>query len=277
MTIYPAPLPLPAASSPAPACSVVIGGLFDTHLHLDPADDAPALLAAARVAGVMRFLLAATDLADARRYQELAVSEAGVGAAIGVHPNAALAAESADFAAFRELARQPGIVAVGEIGLDYYRDSSPKEVQRRVFAHFLTLALESGLPAVVHCREAYADGLDMLREAAAAGLRFVLHSYTGTAADAEQFLALGAYFGFNGIITFPKSDNVRAALAVIPPERILAETDAPYLAPVPYRGRRNQPAYLTEVIRRLALEKGMSYAATTALTTANAERFLGRG
>ena len=254
-----------------------VTGLFDTHLHLDPADDVPTLLAMARAAGVTRFLLAATDLADAQRYQALAVAQPGVCAAIGVHPNDAHQMDLAEFAQFRELARMPGVAAIGEVGLDYYRDHSPKELQRRVFAQFLALALETGLPAVIHCREAYADGLAMLREAAAAGLRFVLHSYTGTPEYAEQFLALGAYFSFNGIITFPKSDNVRAALAVMPLARILVETDAPYLAPVPHRGKRNQPAFVTEVVRRLALERGMTYAAAAALTTANAERFLARG
>ena len=254
-----------------------VTGLFDTHLHFDLADDAPGLLAAARAAGVTRFLLAATDLADARRYQALAVTEPGVCAAVGVHPNDSHKADLAEFALFGELARLPGVAAIGEIGLDYYRDNSPKELQRQVFEQFLGLALETGLPAVVHCREAYEDGLAMLREAAASGLRFVLHSYTGTPEHAEQFLEMGAYFGFNGIVTFPKSDNVRAALAVIPPARILTETDAPYLAPVPYRGQRNQPAYLTEVVRRLALEKGLTYAEAVALTTGNAERFFARG
>ncbi len=251
-----------------------VTGLFDTHLHFDPADDAAALLAAAREAGVTRFLLAATGLADARRYQALACAEPGVRAAVGVHPNDSHREDVAEFAQFRELARMPGVAAIGEIGLDYYRDTAPAELQRKVFGQFIGLALETGLPAVVHCREAYADGLAMLREAAASGLRFVLHSYTGTPADAEKFLEMGAYFGFNGIITFPKSDNVRAALAVVPPERVLAETDAPYLAPAPHRGKRNQPAYLTEVVRRLALEKGLTYAEAAALTAANAEHFL---
>ena len=267
MTTHHSPLTT-HASPPA------VTGLFDTHLHFDPMDDAPALLAAARAAGVTRFLLAATDLADARRYQALACAEPGVGAAVGVHPNDSHKDPVADLAPFRELARMPGVVAIGEIGLDYYRDTAPKELQRKVFADFLALALETGLPAVVHCREAYADGLAMLREAAADDLRFVLHSYTGTVDYAINFIEMGAYFGFNGIVTFPKSDNVRAALAVVPPDRILAETDAPYLAPAPHRGKRNQTAYLTEVVRRLALEKGMTYAEAAALTTANAERFL---
>jgi TatD DNase family protein len=149
--------------------ATAVTGLFDTHLHFDPADDAPALLAAARAAGVTRFLLAATDLADARRYQALACAEPGVCAAVGVHPNDSHKGELAEFAQFRELAHMPGVAAIGEIGLDYYRDTAPKELQRKVFADFLTLAAETGLPAVVHCREAYEDGLAMLREAAQAG------------------------------------------------------------------------------------------------------------
>ncbi len=252
-----------------------VSGLFDTHLHLEPSDDAAVVFAAARIAGVTRFLLAATGLEDARRYQALAAAEPGVRAAVGVHPNDSLR-ETADSAPFLELARMPGVAAVGEIGLDYYRDTVPKERQRQVFAAFLGLAAETGLPAVVHCREAYEDGLAMLRDAAAAGVRFVLHSYTGTPEYAERFLELGAFFGFNGIVTFPKSDNVRAALSVIPHDRILAETDAPYLAPQPHRGKRNQPAYLVEVVRRIALEKGMTFAEAADVTTANAERFLAR-
>jgi TatD DNase family protein len=245
---------------------------FDSHLHFDPDDDVPGLLAAARAAGVTRVLAAGTTLVDSRRLQALAAAHPGVVAAAGVHPHEA-AAFAGDTAPFRDLLAAPGVVAVGEVGLDYHYDHSPRDVQRRVFAAFLELALEARRPLIVHCREAVADALPPLREAAAAGLRFCMHSFTGTPAEAEALLALGACIGFNGIITFPKADNVRATLAVVPPERLLAETDAPWLAPVPWRSRRNQPAYLVAVLTRLAQEKGLSLAATAALTAANAERF----
>ena len=247
---------------------------FDTHVHMDPEDDAPALLRAAQAAGVAELLIAGTDLVDSQRAQQLAVALPGVYAAAGVHPHQASAFEG-NLTPFRELAAQPGIKAIGEIGLDYHYNFSPPEVQRRVFSAFLQLAAECRLPAIIHCRDAFPDCLAQLREAAVAGVQFVLHSYTGTPDDAGQLLALGGWFSFSGMLTFKKADNIRTALAAIPSDRVFLETDSPYLAPVPHRGQRNQPAFVVEVARTFARERGLSEEAAAHLTTANARRFFG--
>lgn len=253
---------------------MTISNAFDSHLHLAPEDDIPGLLAAARAAGVTRFLAVATDAEDSCFLHSLVAAHPGLVCTVGVHPHEA-AGFAGDLAPFRALARAPGVVAIGEIGLDFHYSYAPRDVQRRVFSQFLELAREVGLPAVIHCREAEGDCLELLRDAAQAGLRFELHSFTGSPEFAAACLALGAWFGFNGILTFPKADNVRAALAAVPLDRVLVETDSPYLAPVPYRGKRNQPAYLVEVIRAVAGVRRISVEETTAMTSANACRFLG--
>jgi len=248
--------------------------MFDTHLHLDTEDDPAAVFAAARAAGVNRFLVCGTDLGDSARAQAAAAGEAGVLAAVGVHPHQA-ADYAGDPAPFRELALQPRVAAIGEIGLDYHYDHSPRDVQRRVFAAMLELAVNLRRPAVIHCREAFADAFPMLRDAAGAGLRLVVHSFTGTPDEAAALLGLGAYLGYTGMVTFTKADNVRAALRVTPIDRILAETDAPWLAPVPHRGQRNQPAFLPLIVAVIAREKGLSVEDAARRTTANARALFG--
>jgi TatD DNase family protein len=248
--------------------------LFDTHVHIEADDDVPALLQAARSAGVAEWLIAGTDVTDSLRAQRIAAVSPGVYAAAGVHPHQACGFDG-DLAPFRELAAQPGVKAVGEIGLDYHYNFSPPDVQRRVFAAFIQLAAETRLPAIVHCREAFPDCLALLREAATAGVRFVLHSYTGTPECAQEMLALGGFFSFSGMLTFRKADNIRLALAAVPNDRVFLETDSPYLAPVPYRGQRNQPAFLVEIARCFAAERGLALEAAAQLTTANAHRFFG--
>ena len=209
--------------------------LFDTHVHIDPADDLPALLAAARNAGVQHLLIAAANYDDGVRARTLAAAEPGVSAAVGLHPHEA-ASFADDLDRYRELARSPGVAAIGEIGLDYYYEHSERAVQRRVFSHFLRLAAEEQLPAVIHCRDAHDDLLPMLRAELAPGQAFEVHSFTGTPDQAAALLEMGAYISFNGMLTFKKAENIRAAYAAVPLDRVLAETDSPYLAPVPYRG-----------------------------------------
>jgi TatD DNase family protein len=246
---------------------------FDTHLHLDPADAPAALFAQGRQAGVGFFLVAGTAVEDSRRALAVALAETGVGAAVGVHPHAARLA--GDLAEFRDLLASPRAVAVGEIGLDYYYDHSPRADQRRVFAAFLDLAAEFDRPVIVHCRDAFDDCLPMLVTAATGGVRILIHSFTGTPAQAEQALGFGALLSFNGMVTFPKADNIRATLAVVPADRLLLETDSPYLAPVPHRGQRNVPAYVAAVGQRVAAEKHLTEADLACLTTATALRFFG--
>lgn len=245
---------------------------FDTHLHLYAEDDARAVFDEARAAGVTRFLVAGTQLDDSRRAARIASEYPGVVACAGVHPHDA-AAFDGNVGPFREILGQPGVVAVGEVGLDYYYDRSPRETQRVVFGRFLELAAELDMPVVVHCRDAYEDCLPILVDAAAEGVPLLLHSYTGPPGWAEKALELGAYFSCNGICTFPKASNVRDALAVIPLERLLLETDAPYLAPVPFRGKRNRPAYVVHVAVALARERTCDPHHIAHVTTANALRF----
>jgi TatD DNase family protein len=246
---------------------------FDTHLHLDAEDAPAALLAQARQAGVGFFLVVGTAAHDSRRALEVALCESGVGAAVGVHPHAAK--QAGDLSEFRDLLAAPQAVAVGEIGLDYYYDHSPRADQRRVFAAFLDLAGEFRRPVIVHCRDAFDDCLPMLAAVASAGLRILIHSFTGTPAQAEEALGFGALLSFNGMTTFPKADNIRATLAVVPVDRLLLETDSPYLAPVPHRGKRNVPAYVVAVGQRVAAEKHLSEADLARQTTDNALRFFG--
>ncbi|NLF93921.1 MAG: TatD family hydrolase [Oligosphaeraceae bacterium] len=247
--------------------------LFDTHLHLSPEDDAAAVLSAARAVGVGEFLLAGTALSDGLAVSALAGSEPGVYAAVGVHPHAAASFAAGDLPQFRTLLSRPGVVAVGEIGLDYHYDFSPREVQRQVLALFLELAAELHRPVVIHCREAFADCHALVQRHLPGGAPFVVHSFTGTPEECRLWQELGAYISVNGMVTFTKADNIRAFLPLVQPERLLLETDSPYLAPVPYRGRTNCPAYLPAVAQRVAQELGLELSALAELTTANARRF----
>jgi len=246
--------------------------LFETHMHVYPEDDLPALLAAARQQQVQKFLLVAGSLDESIACLALAQPDAQVWSTVGVHPHGADGCNADDVSAFRDLAASAAVVAVGEIGLDYYYEHSARDQQRRVFAAFLQLAAELALPAVIHCRDAYDDCLAILRERLCPGQLFVIHSVTGDCAWLEAVLALGGFVSFNGMVTFKKADNIRTLLAAVPLARILLETDSPYLAPIPHRGKRNQPAFLPLIAQRVAQEKGVSFAELAQATTANAMR-----
>jgi TatD DNase family protein len=169
-----------------------------------------------------------------------------------------------------ELAMHPKVVAIGEIGLDYHYDFSPREVQRRVFARQMELASAASKPVSIHTREAWEDTLDILRAHGNAG--GIFHCFTGDARQAEQALALGFHLAFGGVVTFPKAESVREAARITPDDRLLIETDCPYLAPAPYRGKRNEPAFLPEVARRLAEVRGTTIGSVAELTSANFAR-----
>jgi TatD DNase family protein len=245
--------------------------LFETHFHLDPDDDATAILQRARNAGVAWFLTVASDLADAERLAEIAATEENVFSTAGIHPHVA-EKHDGDLTRFRELAARQCIRAIGEIGLDYHYEFSPREQQQILFRQFLELAAELKLPAIVHCREAYDDCLAILEDALQPGQSFVVHSYTGPASYAPRFHELGAHFSFNGIVTFKKAENVREALRAVPLDRLLLETDAPYLAPIPHRGHRNEPAYLPHIAAKVAEVKGVSTEEIARITTTNARQ-----
>jgi len=253
--------------------------LVDSHCHLDDhqfAADRDAAIERARAAGVERMVAIGTGGGppDLEAGLRLARQYPFIYATVGVHPHDAAKATPETFARLAALAREA--VAIGEIGLDYHYDFSPRDVQRRVFVEQLTLAARSRKPIVIHTREAWDDTLALIREH---GLPFggIMHCFTGGPTEARQALELGFYLSFGGIVTFPKADAVRETAALTPEDRLLIETDAPYLAPVPHRGKRNEPAFIVETVRRLAEARAVTPEHIAAVTTGNFERLFGLG
>jgi len=246
--------------------------LIETHFHPDLNDNAEGELEIAREDGVGPFIAVGADLESSVSMSGFADRVEDVWFTAGCHPHSASEFDG-DLTPYRELARRPKTCAIGEVGLDYYYKHSDAESQQRTFKQFLKLAAEVSLPVVIHCRNAYDDCLDILKAELAPGQPFEIHSFTGPVEVVRTFIDMGAYVSFNGIVTFKKADNVREALDAVPLDRLLLETDAPYLAPVPHRGHRNQPAYLTHITKYIAARKGMSYPEFAELTTANARQF----
>lgn len=251
---------------------------IDSHAHLaDPAFDADRddVIARARQTGAAGMVCIATTPADGAAAAAIAAQHAGfVACTAGQHPHEAASFDPArDLPLLREQLER-GAVAVGECGLDYHYNNSPRTAQRRAFAEQLVLARETGKPVVVHTREAAADTAAMITEAAAAGVRGVLHCFTGPLDLGETALAAGWHLSFSGIVTFPRFTD-EDLLRLAPDDRVLVESDSPYLAPVPHRGRRNEPAWVTFTIARLARARGVEPAAMATLTAGNARRFFG--
>ncbi|MEK7278045.1 MAG: TatD family hydrolase [Chloroflexota bacterium] len=246
--------------------------LVDTHCHLDmPVFDADreAVLDRAREAGVGRIMVPGVDLPSSRRAVKLAEAHPEVFAAVGFHPHDADKLGEKELKELRELAAHPKVKAIGEIGLDYYRDHSPRNVQRAAFRQQLDLAAELDLPVIIHNREAYADVMAALSEWNGKR-RGVLHSYSGDRTQMSAALELGFFLGLTGPITFPKADEMRAVAASAPLDKLLIETDAPYLTPSPHRGRRNEPAYVRYVAQKLADARGENLDTVITQTCANA-------
>jgi TatD DNase family protein len=221
---------------------------IDNHCHLDPGAEGDAQVAAAIEAGVVRFIDVGTDAARNRQTVASAARRPGVVfATVGVHPHDA----TDGIESMPELLAEPGVVAVGECGLDYHYDHSPRAVQRDIFAAQIGLAHELDLPLVIHTREAWDDTFAIL-DSEGTPPHTVFHCFTGGPAEAELGLERGAWVSFSGIVTFKNAQDLRAALAVCPPDRVMAETDSPYLTPEPHRGSRNTPAHLPLVVERMA-------------------------
>jgi TatD DNase family protein len=233
----------------------------DAHCHV--VDDEA--LADAEAAGVTRFVAVGTDAASSAAMVDVAARHPNVRATAGVHPHDAAAA---DLAAVEVLLGQ--VVAVGECGLDYHYDHSPRDVQREVFAAQIAMARRHGLPLVVHTREAWDDTFAVLGAAPAGPTMF--HCFTGGPDEARRALDLGGHLSFSGIVSFPKASDVRAAAALCPVDRLLVETDSPYLAPVPHRGRANRPALLPAVGVALAEVRGVKPQVVAEITWATTER-----
>jgi TatD DNase family protein len=252
--------------------------LIDSHCHLTyPGliEDLPAVLDRARAAGVERFVTIGTHGADHTAALAVARAHAPVSVALGIHPHHAAEAPP-DYLAALHAALTGGlkVVALGECGLDYHYDFSPRPRQREVFCAQLDLARRLSLPLVLHIREAHADALAIMREfLVPAPLPFVVHCFTGTPAECEAWLALGAHIGITGIVTYKNAADVRAAAQLVPPERLLVETDAPYLSPEPVRKIKiNQPAHVAHTARFLAALRNIPFDTLAQQTTQNTTR-----
>jgi TatD DNase family protein len=249
--------------------------LIDSHCHLDyfTADEIGAVLARARDAGVGEMVTIGTRLTQSDTVRALADAHANVWCTVGVHPhNAAELPVPMPAAIAAEVHGR--VIGIGESGLDYFYDKAPRDVQQASFRAHIGAARLTGLPLVIHARDADADIADILREETRTSgpFDFLLHCFSSTRALAEAALALGGYISFSGILTFPRSEEIRAIAGDVPSDRLLVETDAPYLAPVPFRGKRNEPAHVALTAAVLAQVRGVTPAEMAALSTANFRR-----
>jgi TatD DNase family protein len=252
--------------------------LIDTHCHVysDQFDsDRPATLERAGAAGVARMIAIGYDLPSSRAALALAQDSPLVWASAGIQPHYAQTTGEAELAELRGMLAQPRVVALGEIGLDYYHDRAPHDLQEALFRRQLALARELELPVVIHSRDAREDTVRILRDAAR-GQPGVMHSFSGDWEYAEACLEVGFYLSFSGPLTFKKAAELHEVARRAPLDRILIETDAPYLTPHPFRGKRNEPAYVRYVAAALADLRGLSLDQVAAATTANAERLFSR-
>lgn len=254
--------------------------LIDSHAHIqgkEYAGETAAIIERARAAGVEKIIAVggAGDMSSNTEAVALAEAFSNVFATVGMHPHDAKDVGDAEMAVLRKLAMHSKVVAVGETGLDYYYNHSAHDVQRRVFAQFIQLALESGLPLVVHERDGAQEAAELLRSEGGGKLRGVIHCFTGTYEAACAYLDLGFYLSFTGIITFKNAEPLREVVRKVPLERMLVETDSPYLTPVPHRGRRNEPAYVRFVAETIAGLKGAPVEEVGRVTSANVQALFG--
>lgn len=258
---------------------------FDSHAHLQDeafGNDWHAVLERAAAAGIGRILLPASDIADSRRAIALARQDSRLCCSVGCHPHAAAAFDQAGISQLQQLItenRGNPVVAVGETGLDYHYDFSPRPVQQAVFRAQIDLAFDCGLPLIIHEREATADCLHILQEQAAAGrlrpVPGVFHCFSGSPETAAILLAMGFYIGIDGPVTFRNARKTPEVIRMCPTDRLLLETDSPYLTPVPYRGQRNEPAFLPLIAEKVAEILQMSLAEIARITSENACRIFG--
>ena len=250
--------------------------LIDSHAHIQGKEytgEVEAVIARACEAGVGKIIAVggAGDMSSNTEAIALAKTFPDIYATVGMHPHDAKDVGADELKKLKDLVAAPKVVAVGETGLDYYYDHSPREVQRRVFAGFIHLARETGLPIVVHERDAAQDVANLLRADGAGKLRGVIHCFTGNYEAACAYLDLGFYISFTGIITFKNAEPLRDVVRKVPLERIFVETDSPFLTPVPHRGKRNEPAYVRYVAETIANLKDVAPEEVARVTTANVQ------
>lgn len=247
---------------------------IDAHCHLDDIEDVPGTIARAQAAGVAAMVTIGTDLPTSRAAARLAGENGTVWAAVGVHPHDAATLDDEAFSALEELAHEPRVVAIGEVGLDYFRDLSPRETQRAAFRRQLGLAKDLGTAVVIHMRDAHDELFGTLEEVGPPE-RLIFHCFSGGPADAERGLALGGYISFAGNVSYKTAGAMREAAGVVPLDRLMVETDSPYLAPVPHRGKPNEPAWVVAVGEAVAGAVGLSPDEVARRTAANTVRAFG--
>jgi TatD DNase family protein len=251
--------------------------LVDTHAHLDSArfkDDLEDVISRAAAAGVREIITVGTDMDSSRAAVTLAQHYPSIYATVGIHPHEAGDVRGDDFMQLKYLCEHPKVVAVGETGLDFYRDLSPRSKQREALIAQLELAREINKPVVIHDRDAHADLLAIL-EQMAPSWRGVLHCFSGDYDMATLAMGMGFYLSFAGPVTFQNAKRLQAMIPLLPPERLLIETDCPYLAPHPHRGQRNEPAYVRLVAAKIAELKALPVEQVAEVTTANAKQLFG--
>ncbi len=249
---------------------------IDSHCHVDASDfddDREAMLARAEAVGVRELIVvgASGSIEQARKTVEFAATHPNMYATVGVHPHEAAKVDESWWPALCELAAKPEVVAVGETGLDFYYDSSPREVQKRWFRDHIELAAKLDKPIICHIRDAHPQALEILEAHAAGRVKTIIHCFTGSPVEAQKYSELGFYISFSGIVTFKgkATRQVRESVSCVPHGQLLIETDCPYLAPVPKRGKRNEPAFLVNTAAVVAKEAGLSVEELAAITVAN--------
>ncbi len=255
--------------------------LIDSHAHIDfPqfAEDREAMLERARAAGVSTLLAIGSGPGPEKLDAAIPFAEQHdwIYATVGTHPHEAKDLTPAHLERLAQLAQHPRVIAYGEIGLDYFYDHSPRDVQQRVFREQMELAAKAKLPIIIHCRDAWADCMEMLEQHwRPTGLRGILHCFTSTLEDAKRGLDMGFMISFAGNSTYPKAQNLRDVAKALPLENLLIETDSPFLAPQPYRGKRNEPAYVGEVAKAIGSVRNLAAEEIASATAGNFRRFFG--
>ncbi len=252
--------------------------LFDTHVHLNAEqfeEDLEEVIGRAQAEGVSHMVVVGFDRPTITKAMELAEAYDFIFACVGWHPVDAIDMKDEDMAWIEELAAHPKVVAIGEMGLDYHWDKSPKDVQKDVFRRQIRLAKKVKLPIVIHNRDATADVVEILREEGAGEVGGIMHCYSGSVEVAKECLDMNFYISLGGPVTFKNAKKPKEVAEAVPLEKLLIETDCPYLAPHPYRGKRNEPAYVKLVAEQIAELKGLAFEEVAQATTENAKRLFG--